>query len=302
ASNWYSAAWSNRKPIRISRTGVVGGANLTNFPVLVSLTDGNLQTTAKADGSDILFTASDGLTKLNHEVEQYAGGTLAAWVNVPVVSASADTTIYLYYGNPAAANGQNPAGVWDTDFKGVYHLDGVTDSTGNANHGVNSGATTVVGKIGNGGGFGVGKKITAGSTGMSFGHSTAFTFEAWINPSSLTGRQPIWSRWRDGLRYTVMELNGANLRFVLGDGSVFPLVSSSVTVTAGAWTHVAAVRDVGTVRVYVNGALVGTVADTTTADFFTSYGQPRIGYEPFGTPNYFSDRLDEVRVSGTSRT
>src|SRR6185295_10723430 len=41
--NWYGAGWSNRKQITISRTRVVGGANLTNFPVLVSLTDGNLQ-------------------------------------------------------------------------------------------------------------------------------------------------------------------------------------------------------------------------------------------------------------------
>ena len=69
-SSWYNTAWNNRKALRIDHTKVSGSSNLANFPVLVSVTDANLKTVAnggnvgKQDGSDILFTASDGATKL----------------------------------------------------------------------------------------------------------------------------------------------------------------------------------------------------------------------------------------------
>jgi len=41
----------------------------------------------KADGTDILFAASDGVTKLNHQIELYNGATgqLIAWVNLPAL-------------------------------------------------------------------------------------------------------------------------------------------------------------------------------------------------------------------------
>jgi hypothetical protein len=72
---WYNSGWTNRKPVTISHTHVSGSSNLTNFPVLVSVTDANLKTVAnggfvgKSDGSDILFTLSDGVSKLNHGLE-----------------------------------------------------------------------------------------------------------------------------------------------------------------------------------------------------------------------------------------
>jgi hypothetical protein len=50
--------------------------------------------------SSVLFTAADGVTKLNHQVERYnaASGELAAWLRVNL-SSTADTRVYLYYGN-----------------------------------------------------------------------------------------------------------------------------------------------------------------------------------------------------------
>src|SRR5205814_1248846 len=108
-SNWYSGAWTRRKPITIDHTKVSGSSSLSGFPVLISYTDTNLKTAAKADGTDILFTAGDGVTKLNHELELYDGGTgqIAAWVNVPSVSPSADTVIYMYYANASASDQSN---------------------------------------------------------------------------------------------------------------------------------------------------------------------------------------------------
>ena len=88
---------------------------------------------ASSSGADILFTSGDGLTKLNHEIEFYASttGQLIAWVNVPTVSPTYGATIYMYYGNAAdTTNEANPTGVWGSNYKGVWHLNGsVNDST-----------------------------------------------------------------------------------------------------------------------------------------------------------------------------
>ena len=146
-STWYNVSWTNRKPVTIHHSQVAGTTNLANFPVLVSVTDPNLATVAnggnvgRSDGGDILFTASDGATQLAYEMESYNGSTgqVIAWVDVPTLSPTADTVLYLYYGNPAASNQQNPAGVWNSNYEGVWHLpNGTTltanDSTGNGNN------------------------------------------------------------------------------------------------------------------------------------------------------------------------
>ncbi|MCZ2155439.1 MAG: hypothetical protein LC114_16315, partial [Bryobacterales bacterium] len=73
APGWYNTSWSNRKAVTVYHGQVAGAASLANFPMLFAVTDPNLKTAAnggsvgKADGSDILFTAADGVTKLDHE-------------------------------------------------------------------------------------------------------------------------------------------------------------------------------------------------------------------------------------------
>src|SRR5712692_8577530 len=87
---------------RSTASQVPGASSLTNFPVLVSVTNANLKTgngggVAQQNGNDILFTGSDG-AKLNYQIESYdwVTGKLIAWVQVPSlasISASADTVI-----------------------------------------------------------------------------------------------------------------------------------------------------------------------------------------------------------------
>src|SRR5260221_9309305 len=105
AQAWYSSGWSNRKAITINHAKVSGSSTLTDFPLLISVTaDTNLKTVAnggsvgRSDGTDILFTASDGVTKLNHELESYSptAGSGAAWVGNPSLSATIDTVVFVY--------------------------------------------------------------------------------------------------------------------------------------------------------------------------------------------------------------
>lgn len=137
-------AYNFRKSITVGAGQVISGP-LTNFPLLVNVTDANLKTTANggnvtdAGGDDIIFRASDGVTQLDHEIERYTAttGEMVAWVRVPSIDVG--TVIYMYYGNSCVTQPtQNPTGVWDANFKGVWHLTEATaanrlDSTSNAN-------------------------------------------------------------------------------------------------------------------------------------------------------------------------
>ena len=152
--------WQYRKPITINHTKVTGA--LTNFPVLISLaTDTDLQAKAQTSGNDIFFTSADGETKLPHEIETFtrSSGQLVAWVQVPSLSNTTDTVIYMYYGNASTANQQDAVNVWDTNFNGIWHLpNGTTltasDSTSSANNGtLQSTPTATTGQIDGGGSF-----------------------------------------------------------------------------------------------------------------------------------------------------
>ncbi len=69
--NWYDSNWQYRQEIIINSS--MTPADQTNFPLLVKITDQTnpIFNNAQSDGGDILFTLSDGITKLDHEIEYY---------------------------------------------------------------------------------------------------------------------------------------------------------------------------------------------------------------------------------------
>ncbi|HDO25293.1 MAG TPA: DUF2341 domain-containing protein, partial [Nitrospirae bacterium] len=76
----------------------------SDFPVLIKITNQNdpVFANAQSNGDDILFTSSDGTTRLDHEIEYYSSSAtkeLDAWVRIPSLSSSSDTVIYMYYSN-----------------------------------------------------------------------------------------------------------------------------------------------------------------------------------------------------------
>ncbi len=322
-SGWYNTGWHYRKTITIDRTKV--GANLTNFPFLVSRTDSDLAARAQSSGNDILFTSSDGVTKINHQNETYTSGTgaLVSWVEVPSLSATADTVVYMYYGNASATDQQNAGAVWDSGFKGVWHLsEGPTstapqfkDSTGNANHGTAQGSIAsgaqVAGKVDG--------SITLDGTSDYISTTTqatvpnTVTVEAWFKTSTASGKKIVgYASDQTGVleaNYDRMLWVGIDgkLRFGVYDGAL-RMAASTGTVTDGAWHHAAGVYDnvAQTISLYLDGALVSTAATGTSPQSYTGWW--RIGsYMMYpGWTNslagYFPGSVDEVRVSNTARS
>ncbi|MDD3007164.1 MAG: DUF2341 domain-containing protein [Candidatus Pacebacteria bacterium] len=100
--------WQYRKAITIDHTKV--NSDLANFPILLNLSsDIDLSSHAQSDGDDILFTLSsiDWTTgsqdnRLAHEIENYdtATGGLQAWINMPNLSSTTDTTYICIMATP----------------------------------------------------------------------------------------------------------------------------------------------------------------------------------------------------------
>jgi hypothetical protein len=154
----YDDSWMYRKKITINAGQVTD--NLVNFPMLINVTDSDLKDRAMSNGYDIFFRASDGQTKLDHEIEMFNSttGELVAWVRIPSLSSLSDTVIYMHYGDSNSEDQSNPSGVWDDYFGGVWHLSEdpsgsapqFSDSSGNDNDGTANSLTTsnqVQGKI-----------------------------------------------------------------------------------------------------------------------------------------------------------
>ena len=79
---------------------------LTDFQVKIILDDAGPWSTAATDGSDIIITASDGVTEIPYWFEAWAHGDSAwIWVRVPSILATdnnastPEATVYMYYGS-----------------------------------------------------------------------------------------------------------------------------------------------------------------------------------------------------------
>ena len=149
---WYNDSWEFRKNITLSLNTATGvDSDLTDFPVLISFTDTDLIQTNESLGRDFVFTQSDGITVLSHEIEKFDNttGEVIAWVKLPTMSASATTEIYIYYKGDTI--GFNSANVWNDDYVIVWHLNQTStgtsqefkDATSNGNNGRGGGGGTV---------------------------------------------------------------------------------------------------------------------------------------------------------------
>ena len=306
--HWYDLNWNYRKKITIQKTKVSG--SLTNFPVLVSLTtDSDLASHARTDGYDILFTSAT-QAKIPYERETYnnSTGQLVAWVKVPALSSSADTVIYLYYGNAGAADQQDATNVWDDNYKMVQHLSDLTTSTTkdskNSNNGTkyaaNSPIETTDAKIWRAQSFnGTTDFINTGND-PTLQISSAITVEGWFKSSVANDNwDKIASKGNSVWSLEAKDDQG-HYGFTVYDSTWN--TARAGTYTTGVWNYVVGTYSTSdhTIRAYVNGVL-GTTATATQITNYNAYNL-YLGAIPDASGNYVNGIIDEVRVSNVVRS
>src|ERR1017187_8132327 len=316
---WYNTGgtWLYRKPITIDHTKVSGVASstLSSFPVLVSVTDTQLKSTsngglvASSTGADILFTKSDGTTLLDYEIESYASttGQLIAWVNIPILSAVTDTTIYEYFGNasaPAETPG-NITGTWDANYKGVWHLGngttlGLNDSTSDGYTLTNpaSGvlATSTAGKISGAGYWPAGGQLQFSSSvgGINFG--TVNTVSLWMDYRNAGAAIAVGGYSNSYALYISGPSGTDNLYYYTG--GTYRGVTNTGGFTAGTLYYITVVRSGTSVSFYKNGIQLGTTQTLgdNYAETLNTFGNYYVGGYTY------NGIMDEMRISTTARS
>src|SRR5258708_1352921 len=141
---WFITGYQVKKQIIIDHTKVVGGADLSNYPLLVSFIDPNLVIPSgfvqNVNGFDIIFVSPDETTQLNHQKENFIESPteIEMYMITPTLSHTVDTIIWIYFCNPGISTTQeHVTAVWDSNYKAVWHMDEATganqsDSTSNA--------------------------------------------------------------------------------------------------------------------------------------------------------------------------
>ena len=294
-----SAEWTYHKPIEIDHNKVA--ANLADFPVLIDLaSDDDLASHAQDDGDDIVFTDGVNSIKFDHEIEYFNGttGELQAWVRIPSLSSTTNTTILMWYGNSGCGNQEDATGVWDDNYKAVWHLLGngttsLPDATSNSNDGTKKAAgepaNTASGQIAGAQDFdGLDDYVDE-----NWKPPNVFTLSMWYKLNQTTGNnRGLFSTFKPRVRGSYFAIyNGWTRLFYDGNK-----LMGGWQAEAGVWTYLTVVSDGTQVKLYRNGELCNAANGTTTHD-----GNLHIGRSKYND-DYINGTIDEVRISASVRS
>jgi len=307
--------WQHRKSIVLhaSQIEAPNDGSLDAFPVLISFSDSQVGTAARPDGNDIVFTAADATTLLEREIESYAAGVLVAWVKIPSLPATTDTTIYMYYGNDDPPE-LTPELVWE-NFLAVYHLDqdpapggpgDIRDATANNHDGTaeaSMDANLVTGQIGSAILFDGSNDFIDFPTATDLGNQ--FTISLWINTPSGTNIRSLLSNSPDGSNtdgfrffFNSNQSSDRKIHIETGNGgSSLATITGSNSTAPDTWAYVAGIvdRTAGTATIFVDGAVT---TGTVRKDFNTS-SDYEIGRMESNNP--YKGMLDEIEIASTTR-
>ena len=266
SQTWWDSQWLNRTKITFDNTA--SNEDLIDFPLLVSFTNANIDfDKIEPLGVDIRFVDGDDATPLDYEIEKWddVGETATVWVNVQQIDNNSNTDfIYIYYNNTDASDDQDPAGVWNNDYEGVWHLDETSgsamDATSNSHDGTYIGTSfpsQVDGAIGKAQDFEYDNNNYIDLPDeSSFDYSSEMSVSAWVKVES-------WSVTfacivsKGGTSWAIQRWNDTNFgNFGVGGDPIS--VGADDDINDGAWHFTVGTYDGSTLRFYVDGVADGT--------------------------------------------
>ncbi|MFX0167246.1 MAG: DUF2341 domain-containing protein, partial [Candidatus Hodarchaeota archaeon] len=292
------------KEIIIDHTEVNGFENLINFPVLINILDSDLhdQNKVQENGNDIAFGLNN--IWLDHEIEyfnQTYSGTqakLVAWVRIPLLSPFTDTIIKMYYGNSTMNSRQNPIGVWDDNYVGVWHLSDdpigtIYDSTSNNNDGTSIGDVDQIdGKIDGSLNFnGANDYINFGND-SSLDITENITIEHWIKGNDFSNDPDTLTKGTYQESYSVWIWADGTVTFELNN----QIFNSTNAISTGVWNYIACMYDGSTRIIFINGTEDNSGPYSTPIEIVS--GDLTISSNSWS----FNGLIDEIRISNIVRS
>ncbi len=312
-----SLAYEFERDITIDYTKVAGGKDLSNFPVLINLTGQNYLKQSPAgqvlnvNGYDIIFTDNN-YNKLDHQIEYFNGinGDFIAWVRIPTLSVTSNTNIKILYGNPQVSTDPSVTSVWDSHYKGVWHLDNnnLNDFTSfNKPATPYNSPTYPAGNIYNALGLSGGNQYAAVLGAPNTNFNGNITVSAWIYLNGINLDQKIAGNQNDatgGYKFGVYTNNKVEfeIRTATNASYLNRAVTGGTTLTTGQWYYVAGMSSdvLDSIRTFVSGVPERPYHKTGTLG--TASNNLTIGREPWTGTYYWNGRIDELRISDEVRS
>lgn len=292
-----------------------GSGNSTNWPLTVARgtvqsADTDLKTVANggfvqnSNGYDIRPYSDSALTTpLTYELVYYDGvnGKFEMHVNIPTLSASVDTVIYLAFGDATISTNGSSNTTWDSNFRAVYHYgDGTTlsmaDSTSNAFNLTQHTGGAAAGEIG--GAYTMsGSGDYADVASFSLG-ATTLTVETWLYTTTFAQSVMIVCKEVVNADWELFMESGAGSEGVAG----IKLRGASATGIGAAppstsnWHYIIGTITGTTGTIYIDSvsAATGTVAAVANTTDFLNIGR-------FNNAYYLNGVVDETRISKVIR-
>lgn len=317
--------WSYRRSVTVSNSGTA----MSDYQVNIQLDNSNFSfANADPDGDDIRFNLNG--SSLSYWIESWDSvttHTASVWVKVPSITASGNTVMYLYYGNPgmSAASDFDNTFTKNSGFAGLaahWHMDegsgtSIGDSSGNANDGAISDAAWLAADGG--------RWFTDSTAGFSSGDSLSFngsssyvtvsdsddldvgsiTISAWIKTSAdVSTTQFIVSKWSEAPTHekSYGVYVGTNMiNFITSnDGDLNQHTTSGGLLSVNTWYHVAVSFNGAQKVIYINGSQV--ISDPLASTIYSGTSYLLIGRRNLTVSNYFNGIIDEVSIYNTALT
>jgi hypothetical protein len=303
--------------IAIDHNRVAGGEDLYNFPVMISLTGQDFLKTSpagqvfNANGYDIIFSDTS-YNQLDHQVEYYNGtnGDLIAWVRIPVLSASTNTVIKIIYGNPLVTDDPSVTSVWDSHYKGVWHLNdnNLKDFTAYNKSGTPYNTPTYPsGMINDALGLNGSNEYVQVNNAPNLNFAGNITVSAWVYMSAGNRDQKIAGNQNNssgGYKFGIYTNNKVEfeIRNSANQASLNRDVPGGTVLSTGIWYYLAGISSdvLDSIKTFVNGVSERPFKKTGTLGVASN--NLVVGKEPFSSLYYFSGRFDELRISDKVRS
>jgi biopolymer transport protein ExbB len=261
AQAWWNDDWGYRKKISIDAKQLQqqGVKPVADGLMVVRLHTGNFAyfLDLAENGKDLRFIAGDDKTPLKFYIEKLDAINEMAivWVKLPNdVANSAEPSVWMYYGNPAAVAASDAGGIFDVTQVVAYHFnaDAVTDATAYGNQPSSADNTRIDGgAIGDAAAFDGNQSIRIAATpAVQMAENFGWTLSAWIKIDQPQDEGVVFER--DGLMISVrgqtpvLNINRKEL-------------ASPNDVNLSAWHHLAVTGDEEGFSFYVDGKNVGVL-------------------------------------------
>ena len=279
----FLTGWTKKKVITIPAAYITG--SLVNFPLSVQIVnDAQIGAAAKADGTDLRFTLSDGttLTSLYRRSFSIAGGLANGIFDVllPSGTSGVDASLDCQYANASAPDVSSSAAVWGASGAGAVLIipdpsDGV-DVSGNGNNGTPTNGVSAGAGIVGGCGSLIGasnQHLIQANCNLGLNGGTKVSLALWIKNSTGTGRF-VHKQVAEGWNTFNLLFNAGKVNFSVNQqtSGQYPTWETTGVINNNAWRRIIVSYSKSAINatdgaVYIDGSLAAT---TYSANGYTS--------------------------------